>query len=72
MAKYVAIIMNRHYIGEDTFVFTTSHAVTGVLDEETKLFIDKHGNEYTQMIDPGTLRTEIPYGYAKLIKLEDF
>ena len=71
MAKYVAVIMNRHYIGEDTFIFTASHATTGVLDEETKLFIDKHGNTYTQMVDPNTLRTELPYAYAKPIKVED-
>lgn len=71
MSKYVAVIMNRHYIGEDTFIFTTSHAITGTMDEGTKLFTDKHGNEYTQMIDPYTLRTEIPYAYAKPIKVED-
>jgi hypothetical protein len=41
------------------------------MDEGTKLFTDKHGNEYTQMIDPYTLRTEIPYAYAKPIKVED-
>ena len=40
-------------------------------DEETKLFIDKHGNTYTQMVDPNTLRTELPYAYAKPIKVED-
>ena len=71
MSKYVAVIMNRHYIGEDTFIFTPSHAITGTMDEGTKLFTDKHGNEYTQMIDPYTLRTEIPYAYAKPIKVED-
>lgn len=71
MSKYVAIIMNRHYIGEDTFVFTTSHATTGTLDEESKIFIDKHGNQYAPVIDPSTLRTEFPYAYAKPIKLED-
>lgn len=71
MSKYVAIIMNRHYIGEDTFIFTTSHATTGVLDEESKIFIDKHGNEYAPVIDPSTLRTEIPYAYYKPIKVED-
>ena len=71
MAKYVALVMDRHYIGEDTFVFTTSHATTGEFDEESKIFTDKHSNEYAPIIDPITLRTEIPYGYAKLIKLED-
>ena len=71
MSKYVAVIMNRHYIAEDTFIFTTSHATTGVLDEESKLFIDKHGNEYCQMVDPHSLKSEIPYAYAKPIKVED-
>ena len=51
MSKYVAIVMKRHYLTEDTFIFTPSHATTGVLDEETKYFIDKHGNEYPQMLD---------------------
>lgn len=71
MSKYVAIVMKRHYLTEDTFIFTPSHATTGVLDEETKYFIDKHGNEYPQMLDPYALRSEIPYAYSKPIKIED-
>ncbi len=71
MAKYVAVIMNRHYITEDTFIFSTSHAALGELDEVSKIFIDNHGNEYAPLVDPLTLRTEIPYGYINLIKLED-
>ena len=32
MSKYVAIVMKRHYLTDDTFIFTPSHATTGVLD----------------------------------------
>lgn len=71
MSKYVAIVMKRHYLTEDTFIFTPSHATTGVLDEETKFFIDKHGNQYPQMLDTYALRSEIPYAYSKPIKIED-
>ena len=71
MSKYVAIVMKRHYLTEDTFIFTPSHATTGVLDEETKYFIDKHGNEYPQMLDTYALRSEIPFAYSKPIKIED-
>lgn len=71
MSKYVAIVMKRHYLTDDTFIFTPSHATTGVLDEETKYFIDKHGNQYPQMLDTYALRSEIPYAYSKPIKVED-
>lgn len=68
--KYIATIMNRHFVGENTFIFNTNHAVIGELDEKTKIFKDIYGHEYIAMVDETLMMSEIPYGYANILELD--
>ncbi len=69
--KYVATIMDRHYIGENAFVFNCNHAVIGDFDEETGIFKDRNGNEYAPMTSPKLMESEIPYAFSNIIRLDD-
>ena len=69
--KYVATIMDRHYIGENAFVFNCNHAVIGDFDEETGIFRDRNGNEYAPMTSPRLMESEIPYAFSNVIRLDD-
>ncbi len=68
---YTAIIMDKHYIGENSFIFSCNHAVTGNLDETTNIFTDTHGNEYTTIVDPSLLRSELPTGFFNAVDLSE-
>ena len=68
--KYVATIMNRHYLGENAFIFNTSHTVIGEIDEKTGILKDRNGNEYAPMLSPGLMGTEIPYAYSNIMELD--
>ena len=67
--KYVATIMDRHYLGDDFFIFSVNHTVIGEIDEETKIFKDRNGNEFCPMLDNSLLMSEIPYAYTNIIEL---
>ena len=42
--KYVATIMERHFISVDNYVFVCRNTVVGDYDEESKRFTDVNGN----------------------------
>lgn len=35
--KFIATIMQRHYVGDNTFIYNASHAILGTVDEKTKI-----------------------------------
>ena len=50
--KYVVTIMDRHYLGEDSFIYSCNHVTIGELEEETEIFTDSNGNQYGPMLNP--------------------
>lgn len=69
--KYLATIMDRHYIGENSFIYNTNHVAIGEIDKKSKIFKDMNGNEYLNMLDESLFISEIPYGYANVIALSN-
>lgn len=68
---YVATVMDRHYVGENTFIYNSSHLIIGNIDEKTGIFTDRNGNEYAGMMDPLLMQSEIPYAYYNLMEMRD-
>ena len=49
---YVTVILERHYIGKNTFVFSPLRATTGSYDEKKGIFTDDTDEEeYCSMFD---------------------
>ena len=69
--KYVATIMDKHYLGEDSFVYSCNHIVVGEINEETDVLVDEYGNEYNSMLSTVVADTNIPYAYGNVLDLED-
>ena len=67
--KYVATIMNRHYIADGIFVFSAVNAVVGIYNEDEEIFMDKNGNEYVYMMSEEALTSEVPYSYFNLVEI---
>lgn len=73
--KYVAAILQRHYIDNNKYLYTFHHLETGSYDEQLHCFIDRNGNEYAHMSDESLFYSEIPYSYDSIIEkkqLHDF
>ena len=68
--KYVAMVMDRHYIGPESFIYTCNHAAIGYIDQETGIFTDTKGNEYAPILNEGLLKSEIPYAYNNICELD--
>lgn len=68
---YVTTILERHYIGKNTFVFSTLRSATGLYDEKTGIFTDDYGEEYCSIVDMCQLTSEIPYAFSKIISLDE-
>jgi len=68
---YVATVMNRHYVGENAFIYNASHLIIGKIDEKTGIFRDRNGNEYVNMMNPNLMQTEIPYAYYNHMEMRD-
>lgn len=68
--RYVATVMNRHYVGEDSFIFTCSHVVMGEIIENN-IFKDRNGNEYGPMMNIGMLESSIPFSYFNHMEIND-
>ena len=68
--KYVAMVMDRHYIGPESFIYSCNHAVIGYIDQETGIFTDTKGNEYAPILNEGLLKSEIPYAYNNICELD--
>ena len=69
--RCVATIMNRHYLGENSYIYSFDNCLVGEYDEELDIFMDKNGNEYSSITDLTLLYSEIPQGYANLVELKD-
>ena len=67
--KYVAMVMDRHYVGPESFIFTCNHAVVGEIDENTHIFKDTKGHEYSPILNSELLKSEIPYAYNNVYEL---
>lgn len=67
--KYVATIMDRYYLGPDSYIFNVNHIAIGSYDEDNDVFIDRNGNEYMPMMCEDALSTEIPESYFNLIEI---
>ncbi len=49
--RCVATIMNRHYLGENSYIYSFDNCLVGEYDEELDIFMDKNGNEYSSITD---------------------
>ena len=67
--KYVAMVLDRHYIGPETFIFSCNHAIIGEIDPDTGVFIDRKGNKYNPVISNESIKSEIPYAYNCVLEL---
>lgn len=68
--RYIATVMNKHYVGEDSFIFTSSHAIIGEIIENN-IFRDRNGNEYAPMLEAGVINSSIPYSYFNQMEIND-
>lgn len=66
--KYVAAILQRHYISNNQYLYTFHHLETGSYDNQLHCFIDRNGNEYAHMSDESLFYSEIPYSYDNIIE----
>lgn len=72
--KYVSIIMNRIYSRNGEFIYVSGHPEIGYLDEETKIFRDRNGNEYLSLLDKSLMISELNeahYGTVSLKQLKE-
>ena len=69
--KYVATIMDKHYLGDDSFIYSCNHIVVGEIDEETFILKDEYGNEYDSMLSSTVCESNIPYAYANILDLDE-
>lgn len=69
--KYVATIMERHFISVDNYIFITKYVVVGDYDKENNIFKDKNGTEYFYMMSEPSLTTDIPYSFFNVIDTKD-
>ena len=68
--KAIATIYNRHYIGENSFVFTCNYPTIGDYDEATNMFTDNSGNTFLPITSPYLMSKETPVGFFNLITIE--
>lgn len=68
--KYIATVMNKFYVGEDSYIFTASHVIMGEIIENN-IFKDRNGNEYGPMLNSGMIKTAIPYSYFNHMEIND-
>ena len=68
--KYVACIMTKHDLGNNNYVFSTSHIVTGFKNDKDE-FIDRNGNTFYSIISSQVINLSIPTGYSNCIEIEE-
>lgn len=64
--QYLATLVKKHCIGENTFIFSSVKNIFGVMDELENTFIDSDGNKYPDFEDDDLTAT---YYFNNLIKL---
>ena len=69
MKKYVACILTKHDLGNNNYIFSTSHIVTGFYNGETKEFVDRNGNHFYNVISPQVLNLSISKGFFNCIEI---
>ena len=70
-SRYIASIMNRHFITNDSYFFTFRNTVLGTYNEESKIFTDIYGNEYYYMMSSNALNMDIPYAAYHVMKIDE-
>ena len=68
---YVATIMDRHYLNDQTVVFNCDHVLLGRYIEDRDLFIDKDGNCYHRMCSAESLNSKNQFSFANLMPYEE-
>ena len=61
--KCVSVLMDKHYLGEDSYIFTCDRAVLGEIDSKTDILRDNYGNKYYSIMSDFVLKSELPCGY---------
>ncbi len=69
--KAIATIMNRHYLGENAYIYSFDNCLVGDYNEETNTFMDRNGNEYLSITDIDLLYSEVPQGFTNCIDFND-
>ena len=67
--RYVATIMNRTNMGDNTFIYLVSHPEIGEIDTKTGIFKDRNGKEYAPINDATLMMSEVSDGYYNLVEL---
>ena len=67
--KYVAVVVRRVYTKDGNFIYVASHPELGYLDEETKIFKDRNGNEYLSLLDKTLMMSEVTDAYYGAIEM---
>ncbi len=69
--EVIVTVMQKHYIKENTLIYSMVDSKIGTIDEKTKIFKDKVGNEYCSIEDMDLLFSEIPFAYANVARLQE-
>ena len=69
--KYIATVMERIYVKDDTYLFICRHAVVGNFNEESNIFTDIYGNEYYHMRTSNAITLDVPYAVYNVKKIEE-
>jgi len=68
---YVATIVKKNNLGNDCYLVSCDHVSVGIIDEETQLFTDQEGNQYSPMSNPWSISLENPYMYDSIVTLDN-
>lgn len=68
--KYIASLMKKTIIGENTYTFNMVRPIVGYYDEKEQLFIDNCGIQYFSITDKSLLYSETEYGFSSVVTYE--
>ena len=68
--KYIACVMNKYEVGEESYIFAFSHVVTGTKEKDGNLLIDRNGNAYYPITSTQVLRLSTSKGYHNILELD--
>lgn len=67
--KYLATLMQKHFLGDNCFIYSVIATTEGTYSINDKTFIDDRGNTYFSILDKTLMYSEVPYSYANLIPI---
>ena len=67
--KYLATIMQKHFLGDNCFIYSVISTIEGTYNASDKSFIDDRGNAYFSILDRTLMYSEVPYSYANLVPI---